>query len=177
MVIKRIWAFLVSNDIFLCKLFTLSLIPKSSRIPANTIAKLKPECKHRTSRRSKSIEIGTPVFSKCTVTATYSLWFGEVHASVVKFIEPLCSCVCIRSKFFFITKHLLHYWPVTSSQYAYECSQTHSWHHKRQFSGKEYDIPVSLFSWDSENPSLSLFERVIYSLQPNGWFWPYKHTG
>ena len=68
-------------------------------------------------------------------------------------------------------------WPVTSSRYAYERSQTHSWHHGRQFLGKEYRFLVSQFSWDTDNPGLSLFGRVIYSLQPNGRFRPYKHRG
>jgi hypothetical protein len=84
---------------YVLKLFTLSLIPNSSRIFANAAARLTPECERATSTISRSIEMGTPLFSKCTVTATYALWFGEVHASVAKLRSPTCSCP--RSEFFF----------------------------------------------------------------------------
>lgn len=40
---------------------------------------------------SRSIETGAPLFSKWMVTATYALWFGEVHASVAKLRAPTCS--------------------------------------------------------------------------------------
>ena len=40
---------------------------------------------------SRSIETGTTLFSKWMVTATYALWFGEVHASVAKLRAPTCS--------------------------------------------------------------------------------------
>lgn len=40
---------------------------------------------------SRSMETGFPIFSKWTVTATYALWFGDVHASVAKLRAPVCS--------------------------------------------------------------------------------------
>jgi hypothetical protein len=69
----------------------LSLIPNSSRIFANVAARLRPECEHATSTISRSIEIGTPSFSKWTETATYALLLEDVQALVAKFNAPLWS--------------------------------------------------------------------------------------
>ena len=74
------------------KLLTLSLIPKSSRILVNAAAKLRPECERVSSMMSRSIAIGTPSFSKWTITAMYALWLEDVHASIAKFSAPVCSC-------------------------------------------------------------------------------------
>jgi hypothetical protein len=66
-------------------------MPKSSSIFANAAARLIPECDFATSTISSNIVSGTPFNSRVTVTATYALWLGEVHASVWKFRAPSCS--------------------------------------------------------------------------------------
>ena len=74
-----------------CEILTLLVIPNLSRIVAKADARFNPECDLATSTRSRSIDTGTPPCSKWTVTATYGLWFGDVHASVAKLRVPLCS--------------------------------------------------------------------------------------
>ena len=67
-------------------------MPKSSRIFANATARLTPVCEQATSTTSSSRLMGTPFCSKCTVTATNALWFGDVQASVPKCNAPSWSC-------------------------------------------------------------------------------------
>jgi hypothetical protein len=66
-------------------------MPNSSRIRANAAARFTPECDWATSTRSSKRQMGSPFCSKWTVTATYALWFGDVHASVPKLKAPSCS--------------------------------------------------------------------------------------
>lgn len=47
---------------------------------------------HTTSTRLRSIFTGVPLLSNCTVTAMYTLWFGDVHASMAKLNVPSSTC-------------------------------------------------------------------------------------
>lgn len=84
---------------YVCKL-TLLDIPNSLSIRANAAARFAPKCDMATSTTSSSRHIDTPSCSKCTVTATNALWFGEVHTSVAKLSAPSCSwsilAMCLR---------------------------------------------------------------------------------
>ena len=72
-------------------MLTLLDMPNSFRMRAKATARFSPECDLATSTISSNMQIGTPLFSKWTVTATKALWLGEVHASVAKLKAPLCS--------------------------------------------------------------------------------------
>ncbi len=83
-VILNIWFHVSGSRISLIYWLTLYAIPKSSRILANTAARVNPVCDLATWTRSSSIDIGAPFCLKWTVTATYALWFREVQVSVAK---------------------------------------------------------------------------------------------
>src|ERR1700722_10604074 len=90
----------VSNmpTIVICKL-TLPDIPNSLSICTKAAARLAPECDTATSTTSSIKHIGVPSLSKWTVTATNTLWFGDVHASVAKLNAPSYSCNIVAIRF------------------------------------------------------------------------------
>jgi hypothetical protein len=67
---------------------TFSEMPYSSRISANAIARFSPECDLATSTISSSMQMGSPLCSKWTDTATNGQLFGDVQASVAKLSFP-----------------------------------------------------------------------------------------
>src|SRR5882724_958130 len=85
---------------------TLSETLNSWRMSANAAARLTPECDIATSTILRIMHIGTPLFSKWTVTAMNALWFGDVHTSVAKLSALSCSCsifamcLCVFAKTF-----------------------------------------------------------------------------
>lgn len=79
--------------LFSSTLLTLLDILKSFKMEMNASAKLEPICDAATSTISKTIESGLLACSRCTITVTYALWFGDVQASVMKFRWPSYSCL------------------------------------------------------------------------------------
>jgi hypothetical protein len=56
---------------------------------------------------SSNILIGTPSFSKWTVTVTNAQWFADVHASVAKLSAPSCSQSIFAMRFHAFAKTFL----------------------------------------------------------------------
>ena len=84
-ILKR-WASVI---IHLISHSDLILNAKSSRTLTNASARFKPVCCDLgTLTMLRSITSGLPLCLRCTVMATYALWFGEVHASVAKLNFP-----------------------------------------------------------------------------------------
>jgi hypothetical protein len=61
------------------------------RINGAAVFDVKGKHTSATSTTSNINDIGTPLFSKWTVTAMKAQWFGDVHTSVTKFSSPSCS--------------------------------------------------------------------------------------